>query len=400
MKINKKSIFIICLFLVVFLSNFASAEEDLVELQELSSTSVNSENVDSRPLVEFFFAKGYENVTEMLESMDDIVNTIHWRIDAEQEGLDWPNDDANIRAGQLGVFEYPAIVINGELYTGEYSKDSIKSYIESLDSAQKIPSAVKVEGIVQIAQQSDGLFRVIMDLDMSPTNDLPIGTTANLILTENYAIDDFGRSADNLVREWKPETGFALQQNNTTDVYWTLTDIHLEAAGVNFNEKSRGWQVQIVYFNEFATEETSILSVHRIELNPPQNQIELSDFMIFIPILIAMSLVIIVILRSINNVDESLPDITASWKDSDSSRLIIKIIAKTKTIQLNKVSAEPPWKIQGKVKEISIEKDSEASFAIKFAKQLDQNVVIKIGLEIEDLGEWTQTIEMPTKQRV
>lgn len=400
MKINKKSIFIICLFLAVILSNIASAEEDLVELQELSSTSVNSENVDSRPLVEFFFAKGYENVTEMLEGMDGIVNTIHWRIDAEQEGLDWPNDDANIRAGQLGVFEFPAIVINGELYTGEYSEDSIKSYIESLDSAQKIPSAVEVEGIVQIAQQSDGLFRVIMDLDMSPNNDLPIGTTANLILTENYAIDDFGRSADNLVREWKPETGFALQQNNTTDVYWTLTDIHLEAAGVNFNEKSRGWQIQIVYFNEFATDETSILSVHRIELNPPQNQIELSDFMIFIPILIAMSLVIIVTLRSINNIDESLPDISASWKDSDSSRLIIKIIAKTKTIQLNKVNAELPWKIQGKVKEISIEKDSETSFAIKFAKQLDQNVVIKIGLEIEDLGEWTQTIEMPTKQRV
>ena len=222
MKINKKSIFMLCLFLVVILSNFASAEEDLIELQELSSTSVNSENVDSRPLVEFFFAKGYENVTEMLEGMDGIVNTIHWRIDAEQEGLDWPNDDANIRAGQLGVFEYPAIVINGELYTGEYSEDSIKSYIESLDSAQKIPSAVEVEGVVQIAQQSDGLFRVIMDLNMSPNNDLPIGTTANLILTENYAIDDFGRSADNLVREWKPETGFALQQNNTTDVYWIL----------------------------------------------------------------------------------------------------------------------------------------------------------------------------------
>ena len=131
---------------------------------------------------------------------------------------------------------------------------------------------------------------------------------------------------------------------------------------MNFNEKSRGWQIQIVFFNEFATQETSILSVHRIELNPPQNQIELNDFMIFIPILIAMGLVIIVILRSINNVDESLPEISASWKDSDSSRLIIKIIAKTKTIQLNKVSAEPPWKIQGKVKEIIIEKDSETSF--------------------------------------
>ena len=52
------------------------------------------------------------------------------------------------------------------------------------------------------------------------------------------------------------------------------------------------------------------------------------------------------------------------------------------------------------MKEISIEKDSETSFVIKFAKQLDQNVVIKIGLEIEDLGEWTQTIEMPTKQSV
>ena len=152
--------------MVVILSNFASAEEDLVELQELSSTDVNSENVDSRPLVEFFFAKGYENVTEMLEGMDDVVNTIHWRIDSEQEGLDWPNDDANIRAGQLDVFEFPAIVINGELYSGEYNEDSIKSYIESLDSAQKIPSEVEVEGMVQIAQQSDGLFRVIMDLDI------------------------------------------------------------------------------------------------------------------------------------------------------------------------------------------------------------------------------------------
>ena len=50
MKINKKSIFMLCLLLVVILSNFASAEEDLIELQELSSTSVNSENVDSRPL--------------------------------------------------------------------------------------------------------------------------------------------------------------------------------------------------------------------------------------------------------------------------------------------------------------------------------------------------------------
>ena len=127
MKINKKSIFMICLVLVVFWSNFASAEEDLVELQELSSTSVNSENVDSRPLVEFFFAKGYENVTEMLEGMDGLVNTIHWRIEAEQEGLDWPNDDANIRAGQLGVFEFPAIVINGELYTGEINSAPVPS---------------------------------------------------------------------------------------------------------------------------------------------------------------------------------------------------------------------------------------------------------------------------------
>ena len=77
--------------------------------------SVNSENVDSRPLVEFFFAKGYENVTEMLEGMDGIVNTIHWRLMLNKKaGL--AIDDANIRAGQLGVFEYPAIVIN-ESYT-------------------------------------------------------------------------------------------------------------------------------------------------------------------------------------------------------------------------------------------------------------------------------------------
>ena len=270
MKISKNFIFITFLVLAISFSNFASAEEDLVELQELSSTEVDRENVDMRPLVEFFYSEGYENVTIMLEGMDELVNTIHWRIDAEQEGLDWPNDDANIRAGQLGVFEFPAIVINGDLYLGEYNENSIKSYIDSLDSAQRIPSSVEIDGIVQIAQQSDGLFRIILDFDMSPNIDLPISTTANIILTENYAIDDFGRSAENLVREWKPETGFALQQNNTTEIYWTLTDIHLEAAGVDFEEKSRGWQIQIVFFNEFATEETSILSVHRVELNPPQ----------------------------------------------------------------------------------------------------------------------------------
>lgn len=400
MKISKNFIFITFLVLAISFSNFASAEEDLVELQELSSTEVDRENVDMRPLVEFFYSEGYENVTIMLEGMDELVNTIHWRIDAEQEGLDWPNDDANIRAGQLGVFEFPAIVINGDLYLGEYNENSIKSYIDSLDSAKRIPSSVEIDGIVQIAQQSDGLFRIILDFDMSPNIDLPISTTANIILTENYAIDDFGRSAENLVREWKPETGFALQQNNTTEIYWTLTDIHLEAAGVDFEEKSRGWQIQIVFFNEFATEETSILSVHRVELNPPQNQIGLGDFLIFIPIFIAISLVIAVILRSINNVDESLPDISANWKDSDSTRLKINVKAKAKTIQLNNVSVEGPWKIQGKVKSMTIEKNSEVSFVLKLAKQHDQNVVVKISLEIEDLGEWTQTIEMPTKRIV
>ena len=400
MKISKNFIFITFLVLAVSFSNFASAEEDLVELQELSSTGVDRENVDMRPLLEFFYSEGYENVTIMLEGMDELVNTIHWRIDAEQEGLDWPNDDANIRAGQLRVFEFPAIVINGELYLGEYNENSIKSYIDSLDSAQRIPSLVEVDGIVQIAQQSDGLFRIILDIDMSPNSDLPISTTANIILTENYAIDDFGRSAENLVREWKPETGFSLQQNNTTEIYWTLTDIHLEAAGVNFEEKSRGWQIQIVFFNEFATEETSILSVHRVELNPPQNQIGLGDFLIFIPIFIAISLVIAVILRSINNVDGSLPDISANWKDSDSTRLKINVKARAKTIQLNNVNVEVPWKIQGKVKSMTIEKNSDVSFVLKLAKQHDQNVVVKISLEIEDLGEWTQTIEMPTKRIV
>lgn len=396
MKINLRFLCLFTILIVVISAPQVSSEDELVQLLELSNTQISDEDSKTMPLVEFFFSPGYENVTSELHQLEDVANVIHWRISAEEEGLNWPNDDANIRADQLSVYDYPAIVINGNLYTGNYDAESIRQHIVNLNEDESIPSLVDMDGTVQVAQQSDGLFRVILKLDMTPVADLPIGTTANIILSEDYITDEFGRNAHNLVREWKPETGFMLSEGNTTNLSWSLTDIHLEAAGVDFLEKPRGWKIHVLYFDEFQESGSKILSVHTVELNPPQNQISTNDFLIFIPIIIAMIVVLGIILRGINNVDESLPEITAVWKNSESTKLTIIIQAKERDISLKTTLVEEPWKLQGRAKSLDIESFQSKNLELKFTKSKPEPVRIRLGLEIEDLGEWTQTIEMPT----
>lgn len=398
MKIKIRIIGLLTIFIVAVFSPIVSSEDDLVQLFELSNTEISDENSNALPLIEFFFSPGYENVTSELTQLEDVANVIHWRISADQEGLDWPNDDANIRADQLSVYEFPALVINGNLYSGSYEAESIRQHLESLNDEESIPALVNVEGTVQVAQQSDGLFRVILKLEMTPLSDLPSGITANVILTENYITDEFGRNAHNLVREWRPETGFSLSEGNTTNLSWSLTDIHLEAAGVDFVEKPRGWKIHVLYFDEFQQSGSKIVSVHTAELNPHQNQVSGDDFLIFIPIIIAMIVILGVILRGINQVDDSLPEITAVWKNTESSKLTVIIQAKERNISLKTTSVEEPWKLQGRTKSIDIEAFQSINFDLKFAKVKSTPVRIKLGLEIEDLGEWTQTIEMPTKR--
>lgn len=398
MKIKFRIIGLLTILIVAVFSPTVSSEDDLVQLLELSNTEISDENSNALPLIEFFFSPGYENVTSELTRLEDVANVIHWRISADQEGLDWPNDDANIRADQLSVYDFPALVINGNLYSGSYEAESIRQHLDSLNDEESIPALVNVEGTVQVAQQSDGLFRIILKLEMTPLSDLPSGITANIILSENYITDEFGRNAHNLVREWRPETGFSLSEGNTTNLSWSLTDIHLEAAGVDFVEKPRGWKIHVLYFDEFQQSGSKIVSVHTAELNPQQNQVSADDFLIFIPIIIAMIVILGVILRGINKVDDSLPEITAVWKNTESSKLTVIIQAKERNISLKTTTVEEPWKLQGRTKSIDIEAFQSINFDLKFAKVKSTPVRIKLGLEIEDLGEWTQTIEMPTSR--
>ena len=89
-----------CLFtilIVVISAPQVSSEDELVQLLELSNTQISDEDSKTMPLVEFFFSPGYENVTSELHQLEDVANVIHWRISAEEEGLNWPNDDANIQ---------------------------------------------------------------------------------------------------------------------------------------------------------------------------------------------------------------------------------------------------------------------------------------------------------------
>ena len=358
----------------------------LIALLPLASaaTSIHIEWEIEQPIesdrryVEHFPSSSVECL-DCIETTDDDVVVQWWRY-SDQTGSSWPDDDANLRAGNMGV----------EL-------DESRSIINGNNSEQR-QHLVDVEGTFSIRSDLDDQYYLVANLSVSPLVDLRNDVIMQLLFVEEDSEDNHGRELAYLVRDLTSEVGFYRTSGNTSNADVTVSYEHLFAAGVDLSEEVYGWKVLVVVMGaeSNSTEPPGAIAVYETSVPTSSEEVALLDY--FPPLVfIAVALAIIVsVVRSSFNQEHGLPEIRAHWKDGKDPAIVIEIDAKRRDVSIQGCEANEPWSMRGGVKRSTIESGSALSFDVRFKKWHDELLVVKLKMDVDTLGGWTQNIRLPS----
>ena len=358
----------------------------LIALLPLASaaTSIHIEWEIEQPIesdrryVEHFPSSSVECL-DCIETTDDDVVVQWWRY-SDQTGSSWPDDDANLRAGNMGV----------EL-------DESRSIINGNNSEQR-QHLVDVEGTFSIRSDLDDQYYLVANLSVTPLVDLRNDVIMQLLFVEEDSEDNHGRELAYLVRDLTSEVGFYRTSGNTSNADVTVSYEHLFAAGVDLSEEVYGWKVLVVVMGaeSNSTEPPGAIAVYETSVPTSSEEVALLDY--FPPLVfIAVALAIIVsVVRSSFNQEHGLPEIRAHWKDGKDPAIVIEIDAKRRDVSIQGCEANEPWSMRGGVKRSTIESGSALSFDVRFKKWHDDLLVVKLKMDVDTLGGWTQNIRLPS----
>ena len=331
-----------------------------------------------RRYVEHFPSSSVECL-DCIETTDDDVVVQWWRY-SDQTGSSWPDDDANLRAGNMGV----------EL-------DESRSIINGNNSEQR-QHLVDVEGTFSIRSDLDDQYYLVANLSVTPLVDLRNDVIMQLLFVEEDSEDNHGRELAYLVRDLTSEVGFYRTSGNTSNADVTVSYEHLFAAGVDLSEEVYGWKVLVVVMGaeSNSTEPPGAIAVYETSVPTSSEEVALLDY--FPPLVfIAVALAIIVsVVRSSFNQEHGLPEIRAHWKDGKDPAIVIEIDAKRRDVSIQGCEANEPWSMRGGVKRSTIESGSALSFDVRFKKWHDELLVVKLKMDVDTLGGWTQNIRLPS----
>ena len=358
----------------------------LIALLPLASaaTSIHIEWEIEQPIesdrryVEHFPSSSVECL-DCIETTDDDVVVQWWRY-SDQTGSSWPDDDANLRAGNMGV----------EL-------DESRSIINGNNSEQR-QHLVDVEGTFSIRSDLDDQYYLVANLSVTPLVDLRNDVIMQLLFVEEDSEDNHGRELAYLVRDLTSEVGFYRTSGNTSNADVTVSYEHLFAAGVDLSEEVYGWKVLVVVMGaeSNSTEPPGAIAVYETSVPTSSEEVALLDY--FPPLVfIAVALAIIVsVVRSSFNQEHGLPEIRAHWKDGKDPAIVIEIDAKRRDVSIQGCEANEPWSMRGGVKRSTIESGSALSFDVRFKKWHEDMLVVKLKMDVDTLGGWTQNIRLPS----
>ena len=162
----------------------------------------------------------------MATTDDDIV--VQWWRYSDQTGSTWPDDDANLRAGNMGI----------EL-------NESRSILNGNNSEQR-QHLIDVEGTFSIRSDIEEQYYLFADLTVAPLVDLRNDVIMQFLFVDENSEDNHGRELSYLVRDLSSEAGFYRTAGNVSNVNVTVSYEHLFAAGVDLSEERYGWKVLIV----------------------------------------------------------------------------------------------------------------------------------------------------------
>ena len=275
--------------------------------------------------------------------------------------------------------------------------DESRSIINGNNSEQR-QHLVDVEGTFSIRSDLDDQYYLVANLSVTPLVDLRNDVIMQLLFVEEDSEDNHGRELAYLVRDLTSEVGFYRTSGNTSNADVTVSYEHLFAAGVDLSEEVYGWKVLVVVMGaeSNSTEPPGAIAVYETSVPTSSEEVALLDY--FPPLVfIAVALAIIVsVVRSSFNQEHGLPEIRAHWKDGKDPAIVIEIDAKRRDVSIQGCEANEPWSMRGGVKRSTIESGSALSFDVRFKKWHEDMLVVKLKMDVDTLGGWTQNIRLPS----
>ena len=317
----------------------------------------------------------------MATTDDDIV--VQWWRYSDQTGSTWPDDDANLRAGNMGV----------EL-------NESRSILNGNNSEQR-QHLIDVEGTLSIRSDLEEQYYLFADLTVAPLVNLRNDVIMQFLFVDENSEDNHGRELSYLVRDLSSEVGFYRTAGNVSNVNVTVSYEHLFAAGVDLSEERYGWKVLIVVMGAEAdsVDPPGAIAVYETSVPTSSENVGLLDYLPPLAFLAVALVIIFTVVRSSFNQEHGLPEIRARWKDGNDPAIVIEVDAKRRDVAIQGCEAAEPWSMRGGVKRSTIDSGSSLNFDVRFKKWYHEPLVLRLKMEVDTLGGWTQNIRLPLRNK-
>ena len=317
----------------------------------------------------------------MATTDDDIV--VQWWRYSDQTGSTWPDDDANLRAGNMGV-----------------DLNESRSILNGNNSEQR-QHLIDVEGTFSIRSDLEEQYYLFADLTVAPLVNLRNDVIMQFLFVDENSEDNHGRELSYLVRDLSSEVGFYRTVGNVSNVNVTVSYEHLFAAGVDLSQERYGWKVLIVVMGAEAdsVDPPGAIAVYETSVPTSSENVGLLDYLPPLAFIAVALVILFTVVRSSFNQEHGLPEVRARWKDGNDPAIVIEVDAKRRDVAIQGCEAAEPWSMRGGVKRSTINSGSSLNFDVRFKKWHHEPLVLRLKMEVDTLGGWTQNIRLPLRNK-
>jgi hypothetical protein len=410
MRRNSKLIKYI-LILTLFLSIFSTIGAAGTQSNVLATKTIDFK--EHSHLIEWFSStdcnkcRTFEN-----ENSNSDYTWINWFNSENDKINNLARDDTNKRLNQLNETNFPLLVVDGDIIYINHN-DSVDTWKGHLNKA--IEQNKHNEGFVNISldvdiidttgdNRADGIR---LYGEITPLSNLHNDTAIHVHIVENIADAD-GSGArpyiSNVLREWVPRMDFSVENGNTTEWEYTLSETYLESAEINLNYgNSNRYSVVIsIHGSDLANStEMRVLAVKEDTLPSIHEQRGWMNFPLILlgNIILISGIAFIVIQERIR--EGGLPLIEGRIIDSKVGEKKINLNFKTgnKKVEVLGLEVNKGWRTSRlpQLPIISPKSTLDLEFRAITKGKSDSDIVplqITVKTEVEDLGQWMMDIDM------
>ena len=293
-----------------------------------------------------------------------------WWTWSDETNSNWPDDDATHRLRQFNdstPHRNETLVVSHPMVGGEL---------------------IDVSGTVKVMSDGLDLRWVALDLFLTPQVNLTNRTILYLVVKDDTAVDVHGRTAPALVRELRPEVGFALSNGTTTNATFQFPADHLLAAGIDLTQASRGWTYAIAVFGGSLENETRTGLLYYTEGRLPSGDTVApsSERWLTGAVLLVALTVVGTVVTNVRLRERSMPTVHAAWLEDGGIGITVSTGAAATS--LTAWSVQPPWRFKKRPPNLDIQPHGTRTLQVTFVSPCDEDCHLDVAMDVAEMGSW------------